>query len=482
MVESRSKSGVMISPSRSNVKSVLIITQCWPPDASVGSLRPLHLARKLAERGRHPIILTLKERHYQHVNQSQECEIQGTVIRTTCLPHPRKAYLWVKQKVAKILGQEASLTETIKFEFRDRRVQSPSGFFAKTKRQLLSLLLIPDFWQGWIPPAIFAGLQAIKHHKVQIIISTGPPFSAHLIALALKKLRKVTWIADFRDPWSFNEQQLFATPLSDDLNRRLEKLVVCHCDRIVTVSSAITAKYQTLYRASVAKKCRTISNGFDDREFIALRDVQQYPKFTISYLGHFSYVRTPDMLLNVLEKMLNDKDLTPDMLSVRFIGLCRYSEGRLVQDILRKKGLETIVEIIDPIPRQEALLEMAKSHLLLLLANDQVTQIPAKTYEYIGVGRPILAITEEKGATAELVNCLPGCSVVDPKDEAHLRRVLLSWLDLHARGNQRMYSDTDESVLRQYKWESLAEKYVSLLEECEECIESLPKGGQGQSR
>ena len=124
------------------MKSVLIITQCWPPDASVGSLRPLHLARKLAERGWQPVVLTVKEHYYQHVNRSQESQIPGTIIRTACLPHPRNLYLWMKKKVAKLLGQEASLNETIMFEFRDRIVESPSGLFAKGKRLLLSLLLI----------------------------------------------------------------------------------------------------------------------------------------------------------------------------------------------------------------------------------------------------------------------------------------------------------------------------------------------------
>ena len=110
---------------------------------------------------------------------------------------------------------------------------------------------------------------------------------------------------------------------------------------------------------------------------------------------------------------------------------------------------------------------MAKSHLLLLLANDQVTQIPAKTYEYIGVGRPILAITEEKGATAQLINNIPGSSVINPTDEYHLRLVLSYWLDPRTRlGDQSRHAGPNEDILKQYKWESLATRYVNLIEEC----------------
>lgn len=449
------------------MKSILIITQCWPPDASVGSLRPLHLARKLAERGWQPVILTVKEHYYQHVNGSEIASMPGTIIRTACLPHPNKVYLWLKKKVAKLAGQEQSLHETIKFEFRDQLVKSPSGLLGKLKRLLISFLITPDFWQGWIPPAVFAGLQAIKRHKIQVIISTGPPFSTHLVGWMLKKLSHVAWITDFRDPWSFNEQQLFATKASDYLNRRLEAVVVRNCDRVVTVTPSMTAGYRDLYVSYSADKWATISNGFDNREFTELRSIPRYSRLTISYLGHFSYTRTPDMILAVLGEMLNYNVISQSSLSVRFIGLCRYSNGRSVQDLIKSRGLENIVEIIDPIPRQEALLEMARSHLLLLLANDQLHQIPAKTYEYIGVGRPILAITEEKGATAQLINSIPGSAVVEPTDYAHLKRALTYWLDLHrGRENQSFHSQPDEDILKQYEWGSLAARYVDLIEEC----------------
>ncbi|MBK8489273.1 MAG: hypothetical protein IPL48_16005 [Bacteroidetes bacterium] len=61
---------------------------------------------------------------------------------------------------------------------------------------------IPDARKFWIEPSVKFLLKYISDKPVDIIISTGPPHSMHMIALALKQKTELPWIADFRDPWT----------------------------------------------------------------------------------------------------------------------------------------------------------------------------------------------------------------------------------------------------------------------------------------
>jgi len=55
-----------------------------------------------------------------------------------------------------------------------------------------ALLALPDVWIGWLPWAVAAGRRLIDRDPVDIVYSTSPHASAHLIAMRLAA-RKLPW-------------------------------------------------------------------------------------------------------------------------------------------------------------------------------------------------------------------------------------------------------------------------------------------------
>jgi glycosyltransferase involved in cell wall biosynthesis len=453
------------------MKNVLIISYFWPPSGAVGAIRPAKLAKVLGLHGWKVIIVTVKEQYYEQLNTAAEkTRWTGAVIRTKSFGNPRLLYVWIKSKFFRLAGRENEFKASVLRGSRDNRggVKSDS-FLSGSKRFFLSLLHIPDEQQGWLSFAIASCLRALKSHSIKCVISTGPPFTSHLVGLFLKKVAGVRWVVEFRDPWSGNEQQpsIVRSTFSDFLNRKLEAAVIRNADRVVCVTPAMTNHYRRFYPNFAPEKWVTITNGFEKQDFKDLGHVSRHQKFTISYLGSLIYARSPECLFRAVGELVEAEAIPLGDIAIRFIGKCRYAEGRAVEEMAAEHGLKDIVEIVDFLPRRDALKEMLRAHVLLLLATQQVLQVPGKAYEYLGAGGKILAVTEEKGATADFINQIGGC-VAAPDHYMTIKRIIKTWYDDHKRKGclSETESWAEPSVMDQYEWRQLGQQYVDLLNSC----------------
>lgn len=448
-----------------NNKSVLIIAYHWPPDASVGAVRSVKLAQQFIGEGWQPVVLTVKERYYEHLDTRVRNEAQQALtLRTQCLPSLRAIYLAIKASISWILRRESphdsvTLTGTTGTE------AAAESVMATAKRIVLSLLHTPDDRLGWLPFAVVRGFVAIKAYDIKCVMSIGPPFTTHLIGLMLRKICRVPWIADFRDPWSWNEQKPWHvnSALSQRIDNWLEKKVIDNADKVVCVTSAMTERYRKMYLTNPEDKWITITNGFDTDEFEKLEKVEQFQVFTITYVGGFEYGRSPRTLLCAIGELLRERIFERQKLAVRLIGRCRYAEGCSVQHMISDQGLDSIVELIDFMPRTDALKEMLRSHVLVLLASNQPFQVPGKAYEYIAAQRPILALCEE-GATADLINQTRSGVVVSPTDVAGIKEPLADWYKKYTAQAKLSWDRCPEGSTSDYSWTVLGDKYVSVLD------------------
>jgi glycosyltransferase involved in cell wall biosynthesis len=451
------------------MKNVLIISYLWPPSGAVGAIRPSKLARLLRQHGWTAVIVTVKERYYEHLNKAGDEKVcTGTVIRTKCLGNPRQPYVRMKARLFKWMGREGEFkANLLKGSVNTVGVKSDS-FMSVIRRLFLSLLHIPDEQQGWLPFAIAPCLRALKSNSIKCVISTGPPFTSHLVGLVLKKVAGVRWIVEFRDPWSGNEQQpsIVRSAFSDFLNAKLEAAVIRNADRVVCVTPAMTSHYRQSYPKLAAQKWITITNGFEKKDFEDLGHVTRHPKFTICYLGSLIYARSPECLLRAVGELVEEQVIGICDIAVRFVGQCRYADGRAVEEMAAEHGLKDNVEVVDFLPRREALKEMLRAHVLLLLATHQVLQVPGKAYEYLAAGGKILAVTEEKGATADFINRVGG-HVAAPDDHASLKRIINKWyLEYKREGHSGINIHAAQAVMEQYEWRQLGQQYAEVLNSC----------------
>ena len=140
--------------------------------------------------------------------------------------------------------------------------------------------------------------------------------------------------------------------------------------------------------------------------------------------------------------------------------------GRPTVEIIRDHDLVGVVDLVGTVPRPQALKEVMNAHVLLLLANAQRLQVPGKAYEYIAARRFILALTEEHGATADLIRRVGHGVVVHPSDHTALKRVLQNCYEEFVR-QQSSRPDAESvdssSVLNEYEWQALGTQYSQLL-------------------
>lgn len=396
-----------------SVHRVLLVHFHFPPDGLVGAQITAKFAKYLPDFGWEPFVLTGKERYYTHMDltTTQDVRRWDRVWRTRSIPHPRYGYLALKA-LFRARGRNGSPLEN-SLATTDRR--------SSLRRTLRSLITVPDDLTGWIPPAVLAGVLLIKQNQIDRLFSSGPPWTNHLVAYALKRLTGVPWAACFEDPWT----QTMTTAALDEvsalsvrLHRWLERAVVGRADAVICLNEFHRAGMIAQFSDLPPGKFVVIPNGYDPDDFAMLEQVPESPptdRFVVTHTGTIYRNRAPRHLFMAVQRLIKDGVVSADKLSLQFIGTCLMGEGQSVQKMAEEHGLGGAVRVSPPLPRAEVIRAMARSHLLLVLAHDWVLQIPAKTYQYLWVGRPILALAPE-GATADLIRRSGAGVVVDPYD------------------------------------------------------------------
>jgi hypothetical protein len=108
---------------------------------------------------------------------------------------------------------------------------------------------------------------------------------------------------------------------------------------------------------------------------------------------------------------------------------------RYFSSLLRDLGLGDLVRLLPPLDYHAALRDCAEADGLLLLQGPSCDrQIPAKTYEYLRLGKPILALTTPEGDTAGVLSECGGATIVDLLDQDALYHALPLFLESLRRG------------------------------------------------
>jgi len=406
------------------MKKVLIITYHFPPDAAVGAIRPAKFAKYLPEFGWQPFILTVKDKYYDKKDESKVADLDNKlkIIRTYKLANVRDIYLKLKKNLAKIRGgKKKYLKDMLSYQVVSQSENNGKGFRSTIRRIIFSLFAwLPDDKLGWVPLAVMNGLRIIKKENVNMILTTSPPHSVHLVGLFLKAMTGIKWSADFRDPWmiDFKKRKFVRTKLSDKIETYMEKKVVEKSDLIISTNERATDKFISYYPDIDTDKFITISNGFDEEDFYKLRNTNKYPVFTISYMGTFYHGRTPELLLKAISELISERKINDRDFLIQFIGSTRYINGQSVEKMIQDFNLSDSVKVTAWMPYGDALIEMAKSHVLLLLAHKQPLQVPGKVFEYIGLRSNILAILDD-GATSDLLKNY-GRAIIIRENDIHL--------------------------------------------------------------
>lgn len=285
---------------------------------------------------------------------------------------------------------------------------------------------LPDRWITWCLGAVPAGLALIRRVRPQVLWSTYPIATAHLIGAILQRLSGVPWVADLRDPMIDDSHPRGRLP------RRaaawVEGITVRRAARVVCTTPGALRSYRHRYPAVPPERFCLIENGYDEQDFRtveatapagdAIRHAAR-PADGPFVLLHSGIVypseRDPRALLAALAMLKQSGRFDGASLRVR---LRAPVHDDLLRELAREHGVEDMIEIAPALPYRTALAEMlAADGLLLLQASNCNEQIPAKLYEYLRAARPLLALTDAAGDTAATLRAA-GIDTIVPLDDA----------------------------------------------------------------
>lgn len=272
--------------------------------------------------------------------------------------------------------------------------------------KIFKLLSIPDRQIYWIPYALKTILSILKKHKVSVVYTTSPPVSSHLVGLLLKLITKTPWIAEFRDTWLYDalEPYVDRIKLRYYIESLLESHVVNHADGIIVNSNVAEKYFKKRYTHRTSEKITTIYIGYDLSEFPNADTARTMHKMRIVHTGSLSeshYKRSIDYFLQGLQYFAQKNSDLRHHIEVLFVGNLMSFE----KTNINRYNLDDIVKTIPPVKHIDALRFQRNANVLLLInhpSEKPTANIPGKLFEYIGMNKPIFAVTTE-GAVKDLL-------------------------------------------------------------------------------
>ena len=425
-----------------NAKKVLIITYYWPPSGGSGVQRWLHFSRYLSQLGWEPIIYTPE-------NAEAPVEDNSLLDGLTDNIHVIKYPIWEPFNAYKALtGKKGKKLQT---GFLNEGGKQDKKWLQKLSLWMRANLFIPDAKKFWIKPSIQHLSDFLKDHPVDIIVSTGPPHTTHLIALGLKRATGTPWLADFRDPWTNIDwfDKLPMTSLAIARHKKLEQAVLREATGITCVSRTWTSEFEELAKRPV----KLITNGFAPSDF-AHFDKKPDSGFTILHTGSLNADRNPVFFWRFLAEEVSRNTTLKSRLKIQLVGAVDVS----VLQSLNELGLSTYLDQKPFIPHQEVIELMSSCSLLLLPLNNVKNQqgiIPGKLFEYLASNQAILAIGPKTGDSAQILQEQDNTLVID-FDE------MPTWSQLEVLCEGKI--DRSETLLK-YSRQELAKEMSSYLNE-----------------
>ncbi len=377
----------------------MIITYYWPPSGGGGVQRWLKFAKYLPEFDWEPIIFTPENPDFNIQDETLLSEV-STDLEVIRLPIWEPYQLFEKVSGKKTPAQGLITSGRKKSLLTNLALWIRGNFF------------IPDPRKFWIKPSVKFLNDLIRSNEIDVVITTGPPHSMHLIGLRLKKQSDIRWVADFRDPWSKWDMldNFKLSSVARAKHKRLEKNVLKNADEVITVSETWAAEFKEIHE----RKYNVITNGFDEDDFRDVQRKENNEKFIISHFGLINDFRNPKALWPALKEIAAEEKI-----EVRLYGMI---EQPIVDFIKVDEVLSDIVDLRSSISHKEVIQAYADSDLLLLLLNDSENakgHIPGKLFEYLASDRPILAFGPTDGDAAKIINEM-GAGIVVGQERTNL--------------------------------------------------------------
>ena len=421
--------------------AVLLISYHFYPSNEVGAKRPSETAIYLQKAG-HSVTVLRGTAHGKP--DSLQCKkLDGLTLVSVKIPKKIFTDGWIKLKEivhrlrsAKSVGKNAS-----------SRMDSKSGGsetrrFPWLRRQLLAVDTLFQGDKRWLLKSIVKILLLCRRNRYDVIIASGPPMVGYVCGLVAGKLSKAPLILDFRDPWyrhGDKERRLQnpGHPLAVFENRMGQRCI-SNSSGIIVASPGIRRHLELSFDVA-DQQIYLVRNGFDDGAIVS--EPPPTGRLEILYAGSLYWNRNPFPFLESLNYVASQPGVSREKIQFTLVGNCEEWNGISLQSWVNDKGMRGIVRILPAVDLPELRGLIVSSNLLVNFAQGQPRQIPAKSYEYLAVGRDILIVAENTSDVAALFREAKVGEIVRPDDTESLKDILMRqyvrYVDQCRRSNRK---------------------------------------------
>ena len=422
------------------MKKILIITYYWPPKGGVGVQRWLKLTKYLSKNNYHPIIYTA-DGGVSPLKDDSLSSIVSPKIKIL------KKKIFEPQSAFKLFAQGNPSSDIL--------INENPTFFQKISIWLRANLFIPDSRCFWIKPSIRFLDNYLRNNNIDIVISTGPPHSMHMIALALKKKHNIKWIADFRDPWTEIEyfDKLPLLSISKKKHKKLEQNILTNADLVLSVSHSWGINLTKMG----AQNIHILTNGYDPDDYDYPISKTSSMQFRIGHFGLYNQLRDHSFFWETIKKISNNISDFNSNLELLFAG---EVHGDFLNNIQSYQLAEKL-EYRSYLNHADTIQQMMQCDILLVTQSDTkdaLGRLPAKFFEYLGARRPILAIGKKNSDLEYIINKISYAWFVDFNNSDLLYKTILK-IYQSRESNIRFNDDISD-----FSREKHAKKIIDLME------------------
>jgi glycosyltransferase involved in cell wall biosynthesis len=432
------------------LKKALILTYYWPPGSGPGVQRWLKFCKYLPENGWEPTVITVRNGSYPYSDKTLVNDVpqKMKVIKTDTF-EPFAIYNLLRGKKGKSV--EVGLGS----------IKNQQNRFSRFANYIRANYFIPDARLGWNKYAFVAALRHIKSERPDVIITTGPPHSTHLIGQRLNKEFQIPWVADFRDPWTtiYYNSLLNRTESRKTKDQEFENSVVTSCNMLLVTTPGMEQEF-----SERAKKIICIPNGFDSEDFID-HPIQKSDAFVrLSYVGNLKANQNAPMLWKAIAE-LSKNEVFKSSFRLCFTGSVHPEIIKSIED----SGIKQIVELNSFVAHKEAVEIMQQADALLL----PIPQSPGnkliltgKIFEYLATRRPILSLGPKDGNASAILNKVNNHPMKSYDDFDEISSFLSSIVEQAQKTGQleSVGNDQYQSFSRQGLTESLSDTLDQAIE------------------
>jgi glycosyltransferase involved in cell wall biosynthesis len=446
------------------VKKVLVISYHFPPSGGSKTRRLLKFLKYLPQFRWMPIVLTTSGGTGFGFDPSLV-----DIIPREILIHRAFDLSSVFKSILGISGQERSVST----EQRRQRLRISTGrIWRKVVDWVKQWTAIPDaFLLMWAPFATCVGFRAIAREETDVIYSTGPPFSNHIVGMCLKRITGKPLILDFRDAWSANPvRRIKFAGTRHVIENILEKLVIRSADLVVSTTEGITEDFRRRYGPQPAGRFITLPNGYDRDEFCFPNSLskEQRQKMRIVHTGQLTVERSPRPLLIALRQLLDERPDLTDYIEVYLVGENQtFLDGKTIENYLEEFRLHSVIRLVGHVPQPEAIQYQVSADILLLVIGavspEEVSTygIASKVFDYMIAGRPVLALADP-GPVSDLVQETQIGPSFAQSDIVGIKQYLAHAVDAFKQGRLEVRSNKEE--IQKYDFRNITSQLVERLQ------------------